>query len=242
MTVSNLSWDRLREGQAVFRRIADDEDRADEARHVTRGLEGQPLEEVPEVVEIADALSVDAALDEPLAAVVAGQGRRPVSEQRVEVGQVADRGQSGLVGVAALVHVFGLVEVVAEPGRGDELPYPHRPGHGISLGHEPAFDERQPGKLLRQPRLAELLDDVRPVEAGPLVSLEERFALGAQERVDLPLHELVLDDGERFVIVDDRILPDGVDLDDPLRDQDAEVVLSWLRGESGAMSSLMMMP
>ena len=228
LTLIDSNWKRrVGRGQleAVFRRIADDEERGDEPGHVPGRLEGQVGEDVPEAVEVVDLLGPDDPLDGRLAAVVGGDGRRPVAEHVVELDHVLDGRPGGLDRVHALVDVLVLLEAVTVARRADELPHAQGPGPGQGPRLEGALDERDPGQLLRQALLAQLLEDHVPVLAGPPEGFLEGLSLYRLERLDLPRDPLVLDEGDGAVDRGGQGRPGGRDLLDALGDEEAKVLL-----------------
>ena len=92
----------------------------DEGGHIAAGLAGQVLIDVPEVALVA--IAVQGLVDVAGAAVIGGDGQRPVVVDLVEVLEVLGGHGAGAVGVAALVDERVHLESQALAGADHELP------------------------------------------------------------------------------------------------------------------------
>ena len=187
--------------EAVLDRVARDRERGHELRHIRLGL----LREA-QLPIVRRALVFDGTHDRALAGVVGRQRQRPVTEDPVQVLQVARRGDRGLLGILALVDPLVDVQPEQARGRTHELPRPHGRGIRARVDVEAALDEHEMHQIGRQAFLLEHIAEQLHVAARALEPAFERAAAGPGEERDVLEYvgvHLELD------VLDGRLIEDG---------------------------------
>ena len=179
--------------------------RADEGRHVAARLAGQVVVNLPEVLA---SRAGDRFVDVARAAVVGGDGQRPVVINGEEVFQVAAGGLRGAVGVAAFVDQRVDFESVALAGRGHELPQPDGAHRRHRRGGERRFDDRQRAQLDGKAFAEQLLLDDREVVLRHAEDAADRAVARVGVAVDVALYDAVVGELDRRREVEQ---PPGVD-------------------------------
>ena len=165
----------------------------DECGHIAAGLRGQVGVDLPEVFlhRLAASGAANGLVDVARAAVVGGDGQRPVAVDVVELLQIAGGGVGRGYGVAALVDERAHFQALARGRREHELPQPRGSGARHGVGVQGRFDHRQVLELQRQAILVEgLLEDGHIVEAHSqnvlhqlLLAVDIHLYVGAHHRV-----------------------------------------------------------